>query len=186
VDEALEIGAKCLVVVSGGLLQGSKSLPFSHEAIRNGLALLLDYARPLGMPIAIEPLHPMYAADRCAINTLGHALELCDGLGPGIGVAIDAYHLWWDRNLAQDIEKAGKQQLITAYHVCDWLVPTQHLLLDRGLMGEGVIDLKNLSQMVGGAGYSGFVEVEIFSERLWSKPPERIVQEVMDAFVNHC
>ena len=140
VDEAAAIGAQCLVLVVGGLPKGSRDLADARRQVHDGIAALLPYARQASMPLAIEPLHPMFAADRACVNTLGQALDLCDQLGEGAGVAVDVYHVWWDPDLARQIARAGRR--ILAYHVNDWLVPTTDLLLDRGMMGDGVIDLR--------------------------------------------
>ena len=142
VDEAAGIGAQCLVLIAGGLPKGSKDLAGAHEQVRDGIAALLPYARDAGVPLAIEPLHPMYAADRACVNTLGHANDLCDELGEGLGIALDVYHVWWDPDLPRQIERAGKR--IVTYHVCDWLVPTRDLVFDRGMPGDGVIDLRGI------------------------------------------
>ena len=122
------------------------------------------------MPLAIEPLHPMQAADRACINTLEQALDICDALGNGIGVAVDVYHVWWDPELKEQIRRTGQDRLL-AYHVCDWLVPTTDLLLDRGMMGDGVIDLRGIRKEVEAVGYAGYSEVAIFSENNWWKKP---------------
>ncbi|MEJ8570552.1 sugar phosphate isomerase/epimerase family protein [Microbaculum marinum] len=166
VDEAVAIGANCLVLVAGGLPEGSKDLADARAQIEDGLGALLDHARPAGMPLAIEPLHPMYAADRASVNTLGQANDLCDRLGDGVGLAVDVYHLWWDPELEAQIRRAGKERIL-AFHVCDWLVPTRHLLTDRGMMGDGVIDIPKIRSWVEGVGYDGLYEVEIFSELDW-------------------
>jgi sugar phosphate isomerase/epimerase len=186
VDEAAALGAECLIVVAGGLPDGSKDLPGARQMIRDGLGAILPHARAAGVPIAIEPLHPMYAADRCAINTLSQALDLCDELGPGncggIGVAVDVYHLWWDPELEAQIARAGDRVL--AYHVCDWLVPTTDLLLDRGMMGDGVIDIPMISNWVEGTGYDGLIEVEIFSaENWWKRPGDEVIQTCRERIV---
>jgi sugar phosphate isomerase/epimerase len=175
-DEACELGAACLVLVVGGLpgaLAGRpahKDLAGARAQVAEGVAALLADARERGMPLAIEPLHPMYAADRACINTLEQALDLCDALDPArsgaLGVAVDAYHVWWDPKLARQIERAGRERLL-ALHVCDWLVPTTDLLEDRGMMGDGVIDLRSLRALVEAQGYAGYSEVEIFSARNW-------------------
>jgi sugar phosphate isomerase/epimerase len=124
------------------------------------------------MPLAIEPLHPMYAADRACVNTLEQALDLCDELDPAksgaLGVAVDVYHVWWDPKLQAQIERAGRSRLL-GFHVCDWLVPTRDLLNDRGMMGDGVIDIRQIRGWVEAAGYEGFNEVEIFSSENWGK-----------------
>ena len=153
VDEAAAIGARSLVLIAGGLPKGSKDLAGAHQQVHDGIAALLPYARAAGVPLAIEPLHPMYAADRACVNTLAHANDLCDQLGDGVGVAVDVYHVWWDPDLAAQIARAGKR--ILTYHVCDWLVPTSDLLLDRGMPGDGVIDLRSIRAMVEATGYDG-------------------------------
>lgn len=135
------------------------------------------------MPLAIEPLHPMQAAERACINTLEQALDVCDALDPkrtgALGVALGVYHVWWDPNLQQQIERAGRQRLL-AYHVCDWLTPTRDLLNDRGMTGDGVVELRKLRGWVEQAGYTGFSEVEIFSERDWWQRPG---DEVLDTCI---
>ncbi|WP_306119853.1 MULTISPECIES: sugar phosphate isomerase/epimerase family protein [unclassified Roseitalea] len=179
VDEAVAIGAACLVMVVGGLPEGSKDIAAARAIVTDGLAKTLDYARTVQMPIAIEPLHPMYAADRACVNTLGQALDICDELGDGIGVAADVYHIWWDPDLAAQIRRAGKRRLL-AFHICDWLVPTTDLLLDRGMMGDGVIDIAGIRAMVEAEGFDGLNEVEIFSAGNWWK---READEVLATMV---
>jgi len=176
IDEAKTLDAPCLVLVVGalpGALEGRpayKDIARARGEVRDGIAASLAYAREVGMPLAIEPLHPMQAADRACINTLEHALDLCDELDPArsgmLGVALDVYHVWWDPKLRQQTERAGRERLL-AYHVCDWLAPTRDLLNDRGMMGDGVIELKKIRGWVEGAGFAGFSEVEIFSAQDW-------------------
>jgi sugar phosphate isomerase/epimerase len=174
IEEAHELGAQCLVLVVGGLLPGSKDLFSSRKRVEEGIAAILPEARKAGVPLAIEPLHPMQAAERACINTLEQALDICDALGDGIGVACDVYHVWWDPKLEQQIRRAGKRLL--AYHICDWLVPTRDLLNDRGMMGDGVIDLARIQSWVEAAGYRGFQEVEIFSEYWWSRDADEVLE----------
>ena len=176
VDEAAELGAQCLVLVVGalpGALLGKpahKDIAGARAQVQDGIGDLLDYARQARMPLAIEPLHPMYAADRACVNTLEQALDICDALDPGtsgaLGVAVDVYHVWWDPKLQQQIERAGRERLL-AFHVCDWLTPTTDLLNDRGMMGDGVIDIPRIRGWVEAQGYAGFSEVEIFSTGTW-------------------
>jgi sugar phosphate isomerase/epimerase len=175
-DEACELGAPCLVLVVGGLpgaLAGRaqhKDIAGARAVVQDGIAALLAQARQRGMPLAIEPLHPMYAADRACINTLEQALDVCDALDPArtgaLGVAVDVYHVWWDPQLQQQIARAGRERLL-AFHVCDWLTPTRDLLNDRGMMGDGVIDIPRIRGWVEAAGYAGCSEVEIFSTQDW-------------------
>lgn len=180
VDEACELGSPCLVLVVGGLpgaLEGRvvhRDIGLSRSQVIDGIASLLDYARPREMPLAIEPLHPMYAADRACVNTLEQALDICDALDPAktgaLGVALDVYHVWWDPKLREQIQRAGARRLL-AFHVCDWLTPTTDLLLDRGMMGDGVIDFRKIRGWTEAAGYAGFSEVEIFSANNWWQRP---------------
>jgi sugar phosphate isomerase/epimerase len=183
VDEAAAIGARSLVLIAGGLPKGSKDLASAHAQVRDGIAALLPYARDNGVPLAIEPLHPMYAADRACVNTLAHANDLCDELGEAsgkdLGVAVDAYHVWWDPDLPAQIKRAGKR--ILTYHVCDWLVPTRDLLLDRGMPGDGVIDLKSIRAMVEATGYAGPIDVEIFSaQNWWKREPAEVLKVCLE------
>jgi sugar phosphate isomerase/epimerase len=165
-----------LVLVVGGLpgaLAGQaahKDLGYARDQVFEGIEKLLAYAKLCNMPLAIEPLHPMYAADRACINTLEQALDVCDTLDPaksgGLGVALDVYHVWWDPKLQHQIERAGQKRLL-AFHVCDWLTPTRDLLNDRGMMGDGVIDIPKIRGWVEAQGFNGFSEVEIFSTENW-------------------
>jgi sugar phosphate isomerase/epimerase len=189
-EEAHALRARCLVVVAGGLPAGSKDISGAREQVREGIAALLPLARQAGVPLAIEPLHPMYAADRACVNTLGQTLDLCDALDPrndgGLGVAVDVYHVWWDPELERQIARAGKARLL-AFHICDWLVPTRDLLTDRGMMGDGVIDLPRIRSWVERAGYAGFHEVEIFSELdWWQRDPDEVVTTCKDRHQRFC
>ncbi len=187
VDEAAAIGARCLVLVTGGLAPGSRDIALARALVREGIARLLPHARAAGIPLAVEPLHPMYAADRACINTLKQANDLCDELGDGLGVAVDLYHVWWDPDLAREIARAGKAGRLLAFHICDWLVPTRDLLLDRGMMGDGVIDIPRIRGMVEAAGYDGFCEVEIFSkENWWRRPPEEVLATCIARYRTVC
>jgi sugar phosphate isomerase/epimerase len=140
---------------------------------------LLEYARAANMPLAIEPLHPAYAADRACVNTTKHALDMCDRLDPqrsgGLGVALDVYHIWWDPEVLAQIERAGKKRLL-AFHVCDWLVPTTDILNDRGMMGDGVIDIRSLRRAVEAQGFAGYSEIELFSNAWWQRPMDEVLQ----------
>jgi sugar phosphate isomerase/epimerase len=181
VDEAVALNAECLVLVVGGLPEGSRDIDGARTQVEDGIAAVLDYARSHGMPLAIEPLHPMYAADRACVNTLKQALDMCDRLGEGVGVAVDIYHVWWDPDLAEQIARAGRDGRILAFHVCDWLVPTKDLLLDRGMMGDGVIDIRKIRGWVEDAGFDGLCEVEIFSaENWWKRDPDEVLDVCLE------
>jgi sugar phosphate isomerase/epimerase len=190
IDEAKTLDAPCLVLVVGalpGALEGRvhyKDIARARGEVRDGIAASLAYAREVGMPLAIEPLHPMQAADRACINTLEQALDLCDELDPQrsgmLGVALDVYHVWWDPKLQQQIARAGRERLL-AYHVCDWLTPTRDLLNDRGMMGDGVIELRKIRGWIEAAGFAGFSEVEIFSALdWWQRPGEETLAICME------
>ncbi|WP_411879531.1 sugar phosphate isomerase/epimerase family protein [Polaromonas sp. YR568] len=189
VDEACELNAACLVLVVGGLpgaLAGKathKDIALSRSQVFDGIARLLEHARACKMPLAIEPLHPMYAADRACINTMEQALDVCDALDPAntgaLGVAVDVYHVWWDPKLEAQIRRAGKNRLL-AFHVCDWLTPTTDLLNDRGMMGDGVIDIPKIRGWVEAQGFAGYSEVEIFSAGNWW---QRDAAEVLDSCI---
>jgi sugar phosphate isomerase/epimerase len=191
VDEAKTLGAPCLVMVAGslpGALAGkplSNDLALARSQVLDGLAATLEYARGVSMPLAIEPLHPMQAAERACINTLAQALDICDALDPGrtgaIGVALDVYHVWWDPALQAQIVRAGAKRLL-AYHVCDWLVPTRDLLNDRGMMGDGIIELKKVHGWVEAAGYAGSIEVEIFSDHWWGLPADTVLDTCVERY----
>jgi len=181
IDEAVTLEAECLVLVVGGLPEASRDLDDAHHQVEDGIASVLDHARASSMPLAIEPLHPMYAADRACVNTLKHALDICDRLGQGMGVAIDVYHVWWDPELESQIARAGSSNQILAFHVCDWLVPTKDMLLDRGMMGDGIIDIRKIRNWVEAAGFDGQCEVEIFSsENWWKRDPDEVLQTCIE------
>ncbi|HEX5476881.1 MAG TPA: sugar phosphate isomerase/epimerase family protein [Burkholderiales bacterium] len=184
IEEAHTLGAQCLVLVVGGLLPGSRDLASSRARVHEGLAAILPAARQAGVALAIEPLHPMQAAERACVNTLEQALDLCDLLGEGTGVAVDVYHTWWDPKLAQQIARAGRHRLL-GYHICDWLVPTRDLLNDRGMMGDGVIDLPRIRGWMEGAGYAGFHEVEIFSDHWWQADPDEVMKICTERHKSH-
>jgi sugar phosphate isomerase/epimerase len=187
IDEACALGADCLVLVVGGLAQGSKDIAVARQMVVDGIGAILDYARENDMKLAIEPLHPMYAADRACINTLEQALDVCDALGEGLGVAVDVYHVWWDPKLAEQIARAGAAGQIFAHHICDWLVPTRDLLLDRGMMGDGIIDLRGIRRMIEAAGFKGPQEVEIFSaENWWKRPGDEVIATCIARYRSEC
>ncbi len=189
IDEAKTLNAPCTVLVVGalpGALAGKaeyKDISLARSQVQDGIAATMDYAREVGMPLAIEPLHPMQAADRACVNTMEQALDLCDAIDPArtgmLGVAVDAYHVWWDPKLASQIARAGVKRLL-AWHVCDWLTPTRDLLSDRGMMGDGVIELRKIRGWMEDAGYAGFAEVEIFSEKdWWLRPGDEVLDTCM-------
>ncbi|PAY08086.1 endonuclease [Bradyrhizobium sp. UFLA03-84] len=190
VDEAAALGASCIVLVVGGLPQysrpgsaASKDIAAARHQVHDGIAEMLEYAKQVKLPLAIEPLHPAYAADRACVNTTKHALDICDALDPGrsgaIGVALDVYHIWWDPELKSQIVRAGRDRLL-AFHVCDWLVPTRDILNDRGMMGDGVIDIKSVRALVEAQGFAGYSEIEIFSNDWWGRPLDDVLRTCIE------
>jgi sugar phosphate isomerase/epimerase len=184
-DEAKALNAPCIVLVVGGLPQysrpgsaSSKDIAAARAQVEDGIAELYDYAKSIGMPLAIEPLHPAYAADRACVNTTEQALDICDRIDSEksgkLGVAIDVYHTWWDPALMAQIRRAGRERLL-AFHVCDWMVPTKDILNDRGMMGDGVIDIPKIRAAVEAEGFSGYSEIEIFSNDWWERPIDEVV-----------
>ena len=186
IDEAALLGAQCLVLVVGGLPKGSRDLADARKRVAEGIAAVLPHALAQKVPLAIEPLHPMYAPDRAVVNTLAQALDLCDTLGDGVGVVLDTYHLWWDPNLYRDIARAGAGGHILAHHISDFLVPTRDMLNDRGMMGDGVIDFKPFRRAVEAAGYHGPQEIEIFSADWGARPGDRVLETCIARFNTVC
>jgi sugar phosphate isomerase/epimerase len=185
IDEAAAIAAEAIVVIGGGLAPGSRDLADARAMFVEGLAAVLPHARACRIPLALEPMHPMYAADRGCITTLQEMLDIADTLGnDGLGIAIDTYHVWWDPQLRMQTARAGKR--IIAHHICDWLVPTKHMLTDRGMMGDGVIDFPAIRRMVEAAGYRGIQEVEIFSDYWWGRPGDEVLATVVERFKTVC
>lgn len=181
IDEAAALGAPHVVLVCGAV--PGQPLEESRRQIREGIEATLEHAGDAGVRLAIEPLHPMYADSRSAINTLTQANDLAEAIGsPLVGVAVDVYHLWWDPHLEQQVRRCGGMGRILAFHICDWKTPTEDMLNDRGLMGEGCIPIRRIRGWVEEAGFSGFNEVEIFSTSRWTGDQERWLQEIVRAY----
>lgn len=175
IDNAVSVGADHILVFPGGLESDSKDLESARLQTVDAIGILLEHAQKVGMNLALEPLHPMLCGDRTCITTLRHANDICAQFaGKNIGVVIDTYHVWWDETIAREIVRSAIENHILSFHVNDWLVPTTHLLTDRGMMGDGIIDLRGIWQCVKSTGYNGPVEVEIFSERWWNEDPNRV------------
>ncbi|MDG1325380.1 MAG: sugar phosphate isomerase/epimerase [Opitutales bacterium] len=184
IEDAAALGAPLVVLVCGAV--PGQSLVESRKQITDGIAATLPLAESLGIKLAIEPLHPMYADDRSAINSLASANQVCDELNhPLVGIAYDVYHLWWDPDLEEQTQRTVETNRLFAYHVCDWMTPTTDLLNDRGLMGEGCIDLRGIRAMVEKNGFNGMIEVEVFSNRWWEKPTDEFLQAILHAYLQH-
>jgi sugar phosphate isomerase/epimerase len=181
IDEAATLGAPMIVLVCGA--DANQSLEDSRKQIRDGIAELLPFAKATGVKLAIEPLHPMYADTRSAINTLAQANDMASELNsPLVGVAVDVYHLWWDPTLEQEIKRCGKNNHLFAFHICDWNVPTNDFLWDRGLMGEGCIPVRKIRGWVEETGFDGFYEVEIFSTKFWNEDQSQFLKKIITAY----
>jgi sugar phosphate isomerase/epimerase len=184
IDEAHELGAPLVVLVCGA--DPAQSLEESRKQIQEGIANCIDHAKQAGVRLAIEPLHPMYAGDRSAINTLAQANDMAEALqSPQVGIAVDVYHLWWDNDLENQIKRCGQKGNLSAFHICDWKTPTLDMLNDRGLMGEGCIDIKKIRGWVEETGFDGFNEVEIFSTIYWQQDQQQFLQKITDAYLKH-
>ncbi len=181
IDEAAELGTSMVVLVCGA--DPSQPLEESRNQIRDGIAEIIPQAAAAGIKLAIEPLHPMYADTRSAINTLAQANDMAEELNsPWIGVAVDVYHLWWNPFLESEIKRCGENGHLMAFHICDWKIPTTDMLLDRGLMGEGCIPVKKIRSWVEAAGFKGFNEVEIFSTSYWNENQSEFLQKIIKAY----
>lgn len=180
VDEAAALGARTLVLVAGGLPAGSKDLGAAREMVLEGVAELAPYAASRGVGLSIEPLHPMFCADRAVVSTLAQALDMCDEIGaPNVGVCVDTYHVWWDPSVYQQIARAAGR--IQIFQVCDFLIPIPaDTLLGRGHVGDGVADIPSLARAVVSAGYGGPVEVEIFNSDVWDTPGDETLRILLD------
>lgn len=190
-DDAVELGARCFVLVVGGAHGVKGGVLGARAQVEEGIGELYLEARKRGMPLALEPLHPMYAAGRSVVNTIRQALALCESIAPQdpgrLGLAIDVYHCWWDPDLAAAIAQAGRAGRILAYHVCDWLADTQDMLMDRGMMGDGVVDLPGFRRLIEQAGYTGMVEVEIFSaQRWWTVAQDEVLRVCAQRLQTRC
>jgi sugar phosphate isomerase/epimerase len=186
VDECVALGTDVLVLVVGGLPRGSKDLPAARAAVLDGIAELTPYAEANGVKLAIEPLHPMFCADRAVVSTLGQALDIAEEVErrtgrASVGVCVDTYHIWWDPQVFAQIERAGAAGRIHAFQVCDFLIPIPaEALLGRGHVGDGVIDIAAFVRAVRATGYAGFTEVEIFNQEIWDTPGEQTLRTVID------
>jgi len=183
IDEAAALGAPIIVLVCGAVF--GQPLAESRKQITEGIAAVLPHARAAGVKLAIEPLHPMYADTRSAITTLKQANDIAAQFDATVGVAVDVYHVWWDDQLEVEIVRCGKLGKLLAFHVCDWRSPTVDLLNDRGLMGEGCIPIREIRGWVEKAGFRGFIEVEIFSHRLWQMDQVEFLRKIQDAYLRH-
>jgi sugar phosphate isomerase/epimerase len=183
VDEAAELGTEVLVLVNGPA--PDRHIDAARQMVMDGIAAVAPYARQRRVKLGIEPLHPMFAGDRSVVVTLGQANTMAEKLNvPEVGVVIDVYHVWWDPNVYAEIQRSAGR--ILGFHVSDWMVPTSSLLMGRGMMGTGVIELRRLRAEVEAAGYTGPIEVEIFNQEIWNMPARRSLEWMKDAYLEYC
>ncbi len=185
IDEAATLGTGVLVLVSGGLPTGSRDVGDARAQVADALGELAPYAGERGIRLAIEPLHPMFCSDRCVVSTLGQAVTLAEQFPvEQVGVVVDAYHVWWDPEVYAEIARAGGR--IACFQVCDWVTPLpEGVLLGRGMMGDGCIELRRLREAVDAAGYDGLIEVEIFNSRLWDSPGAEVLELAIARYREH-
>lgn len=183
-DEAAALGAEQLVLVVGAV--PGMPLDTARKQVGDGIAACLEHAEQVGVKLSIEPLHPMYAGDKSCINRLAEARAVCEQLrSPWLGIAADVYHVWWDPDLEQEIALAGEQGTLFGFHICDWRIDTRHLLTDRGLMGDGCIDIRRIRSLVEAAGFDGYNEVEVFSEQYWAVDQDAYLQQIISRYHAH-
>ena len=181
IEEAADLGTQLIVLVCGA--DPAQSLEESRKQIQEGIQTMLPKAKAAGVKLAIEPLHPMYADTRSAINTLAQANDMAEQINsPYVGVAVDVYHLWWDPSLEQEIKRCGENDHLFAFHICDWNSPTVDILLDRGLMGDGCIPVNKIRSWVEATGFNGFYEVEIFSGKYWQQDQSQFLKKIIKAY----
>jgi len=187
IDEAATLGAPVLVLVSGGLPEGSRDIDGARRHVGDAIGELVPYALDAGVRLAIEPLHPMYASDRCVVSTLGQALDLAAPFPSGaVGVVIDTYHLWWDDQVWAGITRAGNEGRIACFQVADWITPLpEGVLLGRGLPGEGCVELRRFREAVDATGYTGPIEVEVFHAGVWARPGDDVLAATIEGYLTH-
>ena len=183
IDDTAAVEARCLVFVAGGVDPRDKDIKATRTRALERMAELVPYARAAKVTLGLEPLHPMICATRSVVSTMGIANDWCDALDAEdvVGIAVDTYAVWWDPNLEAEIKRAGKR--ICAFHINDWLTDTQDVRLDRGMMGDGVIDIPGIRRMVEATGYAGHREVEIFSARnWWKRDPDEVIRIIKERY----
>ncbi|MFE0422417.1 sugar phosphate isomerase/epimerase family protein [Streptomyces sp. NPDC058953] len=187
IDQAAELGTDTLVLVSGGLPPGSRDLPGARERVADALAALVPHARDAGVRLAVEPLHPMYAADRCVVSTLAQALGIAGRFPPDrVGVVVDTYHVWWDETAPAQVARAGAEGRIHGFQLADWTTPLpEGVLTGRGQLGDGCVELRRWRERVDAAGYRGPVEVEVFSDALWARDGAEVLAETAARYAEH-
>jgi sugar phosphate isomerase/epimerase len=184
IEQAAQVGAPVLALVCGGLPAGSRDLRGARDMVADGIAELAGDAARRGVRLAIEPLHPMFCADRSVVSSIAQALDLAERFGPEVGLMLDAYHVWWDPDIVASISRAGER--ILGFQLSDWVLPLPaDVLLGRGHIGDGCIDFRTLDHAVRGAGYDGWTEVEIFNETVWAAPADQTLRTIVERYQQH-
>lgn len=182
IDEAAALGAPLIVLVVGAT--PGQSLFESRRQITDGIAAVMPHAEAAGVKLGIEPLHPMYADSRSAVSTMAQSNAICDAVDhPYLGIALDVFHVWWDDQLEAQTRIAGEKNRLFAFHICDWKDQPEDMLNDRGLMGEGVIDIPQIRQWVNESGFSGYEEVEIFSNKYWALDQDEYLELIKQSYL---
>nr|WP_132121403.1 sugar phosphate isomerase/epimerase family protein [Actinocrispum wychmicini] len=185
IEEAATLGTGILILVCGGMAPGSRDIDGARQHVVDSIAELAPYAQDHGVQLSIEPLHPMFCADRSVVSTLDQAVDMASRFPASqVGVCVDTYHIWWDPNVYRAIERAGDR--ISIFQVCDWITPLpEGVLLGRGMMGDGCIELRRLREAVDATGYEGPIEVEIFNQTIWNAPGQTVLTRVVRTFQDH-
>lgn len=179
IDEAREIGAEMVVLVVGAV--PGMPLEEARGQVRDGIHAVCAHAEAAGVKLAIEPLHPMYAADKSCVNRMAEARGICEELDhPAVGIAADLYHIWWDPDVEVELKSAADNGRLFGFHLCDWRVDTRHLLTDRGLMGDGCVNVAAFRRLVHALGFDGYHEVEVFSEEYWNWDQEKYLELILE------
>jgi sugar phosphate isomerase/epimerase len=186
IEEAASLEADCLVMVVGGLPDGSRDLPAARARVSQGIERLVPVAAKHGVRLALEPMHPIFTADRGVLATLGEALDIAEPYpAENVGVVVDSFHVWWDPQLEQQVARAGRANRIASFQVCDWITPLPaDSLLSRGMMGDGHIDFRHHYELVTAAGYTGDIEVEIFNAEVWATDPDAVLETMKRRYLD--
>ena len=186
IDDAAALGAGFIVVIGGPLPPGSKDMKGAREAVHDMMAELIPHADACGVKLGLEPLTPMVAGENSCINTMESTNNICESLGPSVGIVVDIYHVWWDPLLRGQLQRAGRSEKLLAFHICDWRVPTRDRFQDRAMMGDGVIDIPQIEHWMREAGFDGWNEIEIFSaEDWWKRDPDEFLATCVERYRTH-
>ncbi|NND50296.1 MAG: sugar phosphate isomerase/epimerase [Rhizobiales bacterium] len=186
IDDAAAVGAGFVVVIGGPMPEGSRDMAATRALMSDMMAELLPYATERNVQLGLEPITPMAAGEISSVNTMAMANDMCEALGPGTGLVVDLYHVWWDPNLRAELERSGRGPGLLAFHVCDWRVPTRDRFQDRAMMGDGIINIPEIEGWMRDAGFDGWNEIEIFSaEDWWKRDPDEFLTTCVERYKTH-